>query len=761
MRRRKYNAFTLIELMTVLAISAILITLIIIPLIQGFNLTRQGAALAEAQDRARLISDRIAAEIGNGAGVRDNTGYKGAITVVVPGKPGVNGVQPDIPVTLPWVKIDIVKPAEGEPPATPGTGYINPNTGKVDPTLTAPKGQIVLPLANGATMVRYWIALREPLDANDRPEKYLNPYDGILMATSARRDNLYSLYRAEVQPYVYTDVGPRVNLALFSDANGDDVPDDIDDPAFFTMLPTTDYNPSTGALTVAGQAKVKRIKYWQGDGIVELPDPNYPGDPGHIIKCPLGRAAIVTELQRFDMIQPQYDLRTRQVMYDDDTDFVEPSTTQFRPRLLPLAQFKPTRISSDPAEGEEAVRLGEETENATDIAPDVFTTKYGGWSNTIIRTWTTGWDHSNPSSNEYEVGRTDPRNGQTGFAPGFSIYYFDPDSGDEETLGGTELFDVQAYEAGVSSGTTGYPFSQAIHQADQRSGWLTSASVDKIRALFTPYFPDSARGKIVGSFGINEVGLLDGTVPPAGDPNNLPLANTGDALSPLQDSGAGKFYSPKAGAYEINGCFNRVWNEHPELRPDIQRFIDLRVTPQGDDSSGDPDPSPLDPDPTIGYARARIVPGSEEVYGPDQTPGENFGRIVRYTRVVQNPGPNQYKINYVDLNEPDYTVAYPSLGGTPPPAYDGTNILSAVIQPRFKAGYIQLNSDPNAPIPSGQFQVFYKFQFTHPNDAFAVDYDTRQVMSINLTIRTYPQSTFPNAQSVSIKTSATVRNFIR
>src|SRR3569832_1004589 len=222
MTARKYSAFTLIELMTVILISGILITLIIIPLVQGFNLTRQGAALADAQDRARLISDRIAAEIGNGAGIRDNTGFKGAITIVVPGKLDiVTGKQPDVPLTIPYVKVDIVKPAQGEPPATPGSGYTNPDIGKIDPTITAPKGQVVLPLAGGATIVRYFIGLRDPIDAGGRPGKYLKPYDGILMARSARRDNLFSLYRAEVQPYVYTDAGPRVNIALFQDADGD------------------------------------------------------------------------------------------------------------------------------------------------------------------------------------------------------------------------------------------------------------------------------------------------------------------------------------------------------------------------------------------------------------------------------------------------------------------------------------------------------------------------------------------------------------
>lgn len=759
MRTARRRGFTLIELLTVITISSLLIGLIVYPLFQSFNLLRQGQAMADAQDRARIISDRVKDEIGNAVAVRDNTGIKGSITVVVPGKPDAAGKQDDVPVTMPYAKIDIVRPAQGDPTRGPSGAFINPDTGKEDPTQSAPKGQVVLPLAAGATVVRYFIGLRQPLDQNGLPSRYANPYEGVLMKRGGGRDNLFSLFRAEVQPYVYTTSGPRVNLALFQDANNDNVPDDIDDPAFFTFLPGTDYNPATRALTAPGTEKSKRIRAWLGQGFNDITDPN---DPAKVIRCPLGRATIVTELQRYDMIQPLFDRRTRDVVYDNTFDAIEPTVQRIRPRIIPLAQFKPTRISSDPAQGEQAVRLGEETENAEQIAPDVYTTQYGGWTSTLIRTWPTGWNRLDPATNEYLVGRTDPRNGQAGIAPGFSIYIFDPDSGGEETLDGTEVFDVRTYEQGVA-GSSDYPFSRAIQQADSRSGWLTSPDVAKFRSIFEPYFPDSATGKLLASFQITEVGAI-GTPPPVDNPNNLPEQPTGLALSPLQadlpppngDAGYKTSpYSPQGGTdYGINRAFNRVWNEHPELRPDIHRFIDLRVTAQGDGTA-----SPLDPNPSVGFPRAHIVPGSEEVTGPDQIPGEHYGQPILYTRTPRVPGPNQYRINYVDLAEPDYSV----LGlSNPPPSYDPANFVSAVVQPRYKAGYIELNSDPNAPLPQGTFQVFYRFQFTRPNDVFAVDYDSRQVMSINLTIRTFPQSNVsPEAQAVSLKTTAIVRNFIR
>lgn len=745
--KRRSQGFTLVELITVVAISAILITLIIYPLVQSFNLLRQAQALAESQSRARFLIERIAAEIGNAVAIRDNTGVKGSITVVAPGKPGAP--DKEVAVTLPYGKIDIVRPAQGDPTRGPSGAFIDPDTGKEDPTLTAPKGQLVLPLAPGATVIRYFISLRNPFATDGiAPASYLNPYDGLLMAKSADRDNLFVLRKAEFQLYVYTAAGPQLNTALFQDGDGDNRPDDIDDPAFFTLLPGTDYNPTTRVLTGAGTAKSTRMKAWMSQGTTVISGTTFP----------LGKATILTEISRFDMVQPVYDRRTREVVFDNVDDPAEVGVVKFRPRLIPLAQFRPTRVSSDPAEGQLSIRLGEESENSSQIAPDVFTTAYGAWTSTIIRTWPTGWVRTVPNDNEYLVGRTDPRNGQAGFAPGFAIYIFDPDAAGEETLDGTEVFDALAYEQGVM-GSTAYPFSQAILAADTRSGWLTDPAM---RETFVAYFPDRAIGKLIASFGINELGdpLLS---PPSDNPNNLPAPLTGPALSPLQDTGAGQPYSPATGAYQINGCFNRVWNEQPAMRPDIHRFIDLRVTPQGDGT-----PSPLHPDPLVGFPRARIVAGSEEVFGPDQLPGTNYNRPTRYTRVTRTPGPNQYRINYVNQQEPDYTL----LGlPTPPPTYDGANLASAVIQPRYKAGYIELNSDPNVPLPGddaltagvneGQVQVFYKFQFTQVNDAFAVDYDTRQVMSVNLTIRTYPQSNFPEPQSVALKTSATVRNYIR
>jgi prepilin-type N-terminal cleavage/methylation domain-containing protein len=688
---KRIRAFTLIELLTVIAITAVLLTLIIVPLFQTFNMTRSALGFSDAQHRARLLVERISREVGNGAAVRDNTGLRGAIALDVPARPvnlgGPGGVAT---VILPFMKLDVVKPAEGDPLRGPSGALVDPNTGREDPTLRAPKGQIVLPVTPGATLVRYMVALKDPF------RDYANPYDGLLMARIGGVDNLFVLYRVEIQPFVYQNDGSYVpNTELFEvDGNGQIV---IDDPAF--MLP----NRAGGAI-VTNDAKAARIRAW------------------------LRRATLLTELSRYDMIQPVFDRRTREVVYDGDA-----------PRLIPLVQFKPTRVSNEAAEGMQAVRQGEETEGAERIAPDVFRTERGGWTNALIRLWPQGWTPGSP----YLVARTGAD------VPGFSVFAYDPSGPGTEETGGVELFDVSGYENSVAAGLR-YPFVIGVQAAHNRSGWLGSSS---LRNLFAPLFTDSAAGKVYASFGIHEVGN-PAQNPPLGNPMNLPSAPTGPELTPQNDPdlAGGTFSDPEYAT--LNRKFNKVWFDYPQLRPDIHRFVDLRVTPGADGTD-----SPLHPEPTRGFARASIVPGSEEVFGPDQVAGANYGQYVRYTRTTRAPGPNQYRINYVDQNEPDN---YGLLGlNNPPPTYTATNFESAVIQPRYKAGYIQLNSDPNVPLPLGEIRVSYRFQFTRPRDAVTVDYDSRQVMSILLTIRNHPQTSLPNPQSVTLTSTATVRNYLR
>jgi len=740
MKFLRRNGFTLIELLTVIAITAIMMTVIIIPVIQSFNLMRSAQGFSDAQEKANSLVERISREISASAGILDNSGLAGMVAVVLPGQNG----NPER-IQLPYTKIDIVKPAQGEPIRGPGGGLINPETGKEDPTLRAPKGQVVLPVAPGSSIVRYFIGLRNPYAA------YNNPYDGLLMARNGQRDNLYVLYRAEVQPYVYSVNLGRfvVNKELFYDLDRDNDPNTSGpayaDPDFFNA-----------AVPIPAYA---------------LPDPEPGADPDptkdQMIRHWLKRATVVTEVSRYDMVQPFFNKANRQVQFDGNV-----------PRLYALVQFRPSTVSSEPAEAMTAVRFGEESDNSALFGPDVFMTKQGAWSNLLVRFWPAFWATNQP----YLVARKDPN----GVAPGLSLYFYDPTTGTSDLTDGVEVFDVDEYLRS-SRNNVPYPFSRAIAAANSRSGWITNAT---IRNAFVGMFPETDTGKILGSFGIEELGSNPVVTAAAETPfpnANVAHMNTGPALTPTNDPNlAGLFsdpqYSPSNGGglnfddpnsgSSINKLFNKVWADNPNIRPNVHRFIDLRVVRSRDGS-----PSPLHPDPLIGFARAKIVPGSEVVIGPDQNPGPNYGRMVRYTRTTGVPGPNQYRINYYDLAEPrnpaSNTLDYGQIGFPNPPAvYDPTNFVSAIIQPRYKAGYIQLNSDPNVPLPGnlafpntpvneGNIAVSYRFQMTRAGDTVAVDYDTSQLMQVLLTVKNFPQTTLPNAQSVTLKATASVRNVLR
>lgn len=826
---RNRRAFTLIELLTVMAISAILLGIIIFPLYQSLNLTREAQAFADAQDRARILSERIGREIGNAYSIRggtlaftringtDQSIQPSAVVIRVPSSLG------NVELPLAYTKLDLVQPAEGDQAEIAGGNFHNPVTGMLDPTMRAPKGQVVLPVAPGFSMVRYFIALRDPASL------YNDPYDGLLMQRNSDRDNLYVLYRADIQPYVRRagvgsngdkSVRYRPNLDLFESdsvtdtqieytvtgANPNDSPDfdsakagvqiaGMDDPRFATM----DLDGNGAPLQNDHNA---RVYHWVTG--TQAPWESQAPSYSH-------GAVIQTEVSRYDMIVPQYDLRTRQVKRDANGV----------PTLVPLVQFRPEKMSNELAIGRSTAREGDESAASAYSAPDVFLTKYGQWGAAVVRTFPRSWDPTgNTGSSNYQIGL--PSGSATGEATGhFALYQFNANVGNEDVnlgaLAPYELFDLAAYSQANVAG--GRPFTAAVVTGNQHSlaaigpGMLTAGST-AMRSLFTPFTFDASKGRIVASFNISEVGGLSNSAPYA-DPDNLPFIQTGltSALTPSTDPSvtSGVFSDPQFGT--INEKFNKIYHDFPELLPDnVDRFIDLRTLPVLDGTL-----SPLFPNWVSGQAtnfvqtlangsyrnRVQITPGSEIVTGPDQLPGPHFGLPIQYTRIATGrPGPNQYLINYADLPEPvDSTgnvsgAAYEQAfgltegaGGLPtgtaatfnPNVYSATNFISAVLQPRFKVGYIHLNSDPNVALPfqggtlnnsnaamSG-FRISYRFQFTGAQkfggqtktDTFAVDYDSRQLMSVLLTIRNYPQSTTPNPQAVTLKSTAKVRNYTR
>jgi len=726
---RARRGFTLIELITVMAVTAILLTIIVVPVIQSFNLTRAGQGYADAQAKARTLISRIEREVKNSAAVRDNTGLAGMVAVHLPGIDGT-----DRRMLLPYSKLDILPPAQGDPGSRVGTAFVDPDTGKVDPTRKSPKGQVTLPIGAGDTVVRYFIALRNPFAPYNNPFVfYKNPNGGTwLAAGSGGQDNLYVLYRAEVPVYKWVTLSGTptrvVNTDYFYDLGRDadaatngpafDDPDFMDPnvayPAYVTSMP---YDP-------AGKAAV--VNNW------------------------LKAARIVTEFSRYDMILPELNKGTGAVVFDSGGN----------PMVSSTARFQPTRVSSEPSKGMLAVRAGEENDNAQKIGPDVYSTDHAGWANATYQIWPSivpaTWGFGDLSGGAMRavanptLGSLVVRTGPTGSpiisgSGGFS----------------GDFFDVGAYLNLKSSGAA-YPFYKAV---------LAGASTTP--DLFLPMVPDASTGKLLASFDIRDWGTDESVawanrVPSSGSDPGL---DTGPAVTP-----ADAFYKSGSDWYTFTGVnerYARLWNQWDGLWPNpaqaptkegpfgVKRSIYLGEYPQWGTGNTQ---GPLSP--TYRFHRVSVTPGSDEVYGPDQTPGPNYGRLVRYSRIPNVEsipvGPNQYKINYVDRKEPDWTTLF-GFGGVnyDPKVMNFTNFLSGVLQERYRAGYIELNSRYGEPIPPGNIFVTYRFQFTEPNDSVAVSYDSSELMEVVLTIHNYPQTTVPYPQIVTVRGTVAVRNAVR
>lgn len=264
---RNARAFTLIELVIVIAITVVLFGLLLGPLINSLRVTQQAQNLAAAQDLTRLAVERISRELSSAVYVFDNTSHP------MPGTMGGTTADRytnflDLPITSNQkdqngnfiqtvehaynAKLDFVLARHNS-----AGGLIDPTTGQPI-NLTAPKSGsgsafitdpgLVFPSAPGTTMIRYWTGLKDPTkpynNLHDRPATF-----------TGNIDNTYIEYRAEVSPfkpknpdgtYTANPDGSTVNELYFApkyDAAGKalNMPE-FDDPDFFRYVSVTDIN---------------------------------------------------------------------------------------------------------------------------------------------------------------------------------------------------------------------------------------------------------------------------------------------------------------------------------------------------------------------------------------------------------------------------------------------------------------------------------------------------------------------------------------
>ena len=216
------NAFTLVELLIVIALTGLLLGLLFGPIIQGFKLTNKARALTQAQDATRFGTEQINRELSQAAYVFDNSNTPLAFPI----QQDINDPaksRRDLPFggaffnnsgtpLVNYSKIDFI----------PSATQVSPNAA-FDPTTGLPLGgsDVRLPGAPGARYVRYFVGLRNNVDANNNPLFYENVYE---FRRSDNDLNPFVLYRAEYNPSDPNLINQTVNQF----ASGG-----INDPYFF------------------------------------------------------------------------------------------------------------------------------------------------------------------------------------------------------------------------------------------------------------------------------------------------------------------------------------------------------------------------------------------------------------------------------------------------------------------------------------------------------------------------------------------------
>ena len=262
-RQAAAQAFTLIELIIVIALTAVLLGLLLIPLVSAIRYTQQAQIVTAAQDAARVTRETITRELGKAVFVFDGTShpflsttapvagddrYTNFLDLPLLDKNGGGVVAHAYNAKLDFVLAKVNDGGTVDPTTNePITYALSKNGGSA--VISNPS--LVFPTAPGTSAVRYFIGLKDPT------QPYNNTREGHANSST---DNTYILYRAQYQPYLLNTAGkvtgPDTNLFATRpklDSNNQPVLDasgkpvlipELDDPDFFRYIRMSDATPS-------------------------------------------------------------------------------------------------------------------------------------------------------------------------------------------------------------------------------------------------------------------------------------------------------------------------------------------------------------------------------------------------------------------------------------------------------------------------------------------------------------------------------------
>ncbi len=712
--QRRSAAFTLIEILIVIALTAVLFALLLVPLVSALRYTQQAQIVTAAQDAARITKERITRELGSAVFVFDGTSHPFQTSnAIVAGDdrytnfldlPILNNAGVAVVAHAYNAKLDFVLPKLN------GTG------GTVDPTTNEPiaytqskngsaiisNPSYVFPLAAGTTMIRYFVGLKDPT----------KPYNSTREGKSiANNDNTYVLYRAQFLPYNKAANGVTPNTDLFAlrlKADGTPVvPNipDLDDPDFFRYVTTNDVNWLNDSHTSYTAAEVTahnaRVDKWVQIAKTVIPGPNVD-----LILLPHNADNTLA----YDTAGAFNGVAHSGVAHDPVADKPYPiinTSVTFRPATV-SGSATPGTTSDYSSAGTVAV-----DQNGFAYVPTVYTATSQSWSL------------------PYHVG-VYPSN----YNAATDMYY------DTEQFAGAQV---------TAANPAGYPpTGPAVAGVTFTPSVINPGDILERRHLSTD---TDANGTVVYDVTQGFPVTQSGANYTLGGTQFVPMT-----INP--DTGVIMFAAPSL----PNGPgdrYNRAWNYGPVDMTtldsqnlggiDTAGVLDLTLPVHATATLTD---SPLQGvhiltnsgNPALtGVANAHIVPGSLRVTGPDQTSGPNSGLAVSYTEINSSVnsevGDNQYSVDY---------------GTSTLHLRPGVTGVSVVYD--YQANMVPSKSLPS-PLPSTFTMTDLNSTPYLPNLPMdvKVDYQTRDLIDVTLGVRIY-DVTSNRAQVIPAETKIKIGN---
>jgi len=711
-----------VELLVVIALTTVLFTLIFKPLFDSFNLTSRSGTQIETQQYARDITKQVETLLSNAVFVYDNASTPINLWVT-------NELGTPQPAPTTFAMLEAVTPArqfDQQPGGTP-----------IDPTTNTPVyapgstgSNFALPLSPGRSLVRYFVGLMDNRSIPDNISgKHTNgtpgtmssgvsrytPYSNLFENPLAAWDNRATLYRAEVAAYIPDpdDATKYVpNLGLFHTKDGNGNVTDSKTDALELHDPNFFYDNSLAGGDGNTKWAMPGWKDINGDGLVEVWE-NWKAVSNALINT-----------AKADLITVDRDVNTRSILYD--------ATTGLPSGLGALISFEPAHVQNDPMVPGTIDSAGNESLNSAAVT---FSPEHAYWSNPFL----------------VQVYRPIRQDGGIGEYLSKQADALQPDGN-----GNLNYYQLVSPSKIVR-----------ISVAPGNDPPLNPSGLPDVGPNPDP---------VTGAWQNANPEVAFSVEPKTG------LLNFGFSAGVLVHDAAGKplasYYSP----VDVNNGMSS---------PVGKRYARLDVLPTGlwngvalnPASAASPlrtlaNPSRFDPTPSAPsqYARVRIIPGTERVYGPDQRPGPNYGHRIQYTRVSSTAGViglNEYKILYDDVpNARTATNGSIAIDDNNPPA-------------NVRLGYIEFNSQPDttdaaapnatngpnslpvnktnssgvvdASLAADPIEVYYNFQMNNVRDVVKGDYLTREEMNIKVDMRLYdPRSARP--QSTRLVTKVNVRN---